>query len=167
MENTNTGKKSLIQFIKFALVGASNTIVDMIVQIVLGFVILKFTQESWGVTYAVKGVGYACGILNSYILNTRWTFKKEHTKSKREKIGFVAVNLIVLVVSLLLTRLLFANVLKLDAWWDGLALPEWMYKLVTGQRFCSLLATIICIPLNFILNKLFVFKGDGEKNELQ
>lgn len=165
MENTNNGKKNLLQFIKFGLVGASNTLVDMLVQIALGFVILKFVEESWGVTYVVKGVGYACGILNSYILNTRWTFKKEHTKSRKEKLGFVFVNLIVLALSLLLTKLLFANVFKLDAWWDGLALPEWMHKLVTGQRFCSLLATVICIPVNFILNKLFVFKGDGEKNK--
>ena len=102
-------------------------------------------------------------ILNSYILNTRWTFRQEHTKSGREKLGFVLVNLIVFALSLLLTKLLFANVLGLDAWWNGLALPEWMYKLVTGQRFCSLLATVICIPVNFILNKLFVFKNKNEK----
>lgn len=165
MDNANTGKKSLMQFIRFALVGASNTAVDMLVQLVLGFIILKFVEESWGVTYAVKGVGYACGILNSYILNTRWTFKKEHTKSKKEKLGFVAVNLVVLAVSLLLTRLLFSSVLGLDEWWAKLALPEWVYKLVSGQRFCSLLATVICIPVNFILNKLFVFKGEGEKTE--
>jgi putative flippase GtrA len=165
MDNTNNGKKNLLQFIKFGLVGASNTAVDMIVQIVLGFIILKFTKESWGVTYAVKGVGYACGILNSYILNTRWTFKQEHTKSGREKFGFVLVNLIVFALSLILTKLLFANAFKLDAWWNGLALPEWLHKLVSGQRFCSLLATVICIPLNFILNKLFVFKGANEKNE--
>ena len=56
MDNTNNGKKNLLQFIKFGLVGASNTLVDMLVQIALGFVILKFVEESWGVTYAVKGV---------------------------------------------------------------------------------------------------------------
>jgi len=155
--------KSLLQLIKFAIVGASNTVVDMIVNTVLTFILNLITSGGW-IKYAAKAVGYCCGILNSYILNSRWTFREERRQDKREKLSFVAVNLIVLLVSFALIYV-FTNLLHLNAWWEGLALPGWLTKIVGGDLFCSLLATCICIPVNFILNKLFVFKGEKPAEE--
>lgn len=55
------------QFVKYGLVGASNTIVNFVVYSVLVTV---------GVDYLVALViGYTIGSLNSYILNRRWTFR--------------------------------------------------------------------------------------------
>ena len=62
--------KSLIQLIKFALVGASNTIVDMVVNTGLSYVLNLFFKGGW-IVYAAKAVGYLCGLLNSYFLNSR------------------------------------------------------------------------------------------------
>ncbi|MBQ4167918.1 MAG: GtrA family protein [Clostridia bacterium] len=155
--------KSLIQLIKFAIVGASNTIVDMIVNTGLSYVLNLFFSGSW-IVYLCKAVGYGCGILNSYILNSRWTFREEHRKDKREVMGFIAVNIAVLLISFGLI-FLFKNVMHLNEWWMGLGLPAWLTKVITGELFCSLLATCICIPVNFILNKLFVFKGTEQKGE--
>ena len=59
----------------------------------------------------------------------------------------------------------FTEVLNLDDWWMRLSLPEWMHRFIDGRLFCSLFATVICIFVNFILNKLFVFKGENEKNK--
>ena len=153
--------KSLIQLIKFALVGASNTLVDMIVNTVLSFVLNLFFKGNW-IVYLAKAVGYCCGILNSYVLNSRWTFREEHRKSKREVISFIGVNLLVLLISFGLIYL-FKNALHLNDWWMSRGLPEWLTKIVTGDLFCSLLATCICIPVNFVLNKLFVFKAKEEE----
>lgn len=161
MDNTNAGKKSLIQFIKFGLVGISNTVVDMIVNIGLTKLLGLFTSGSW-ITYFAKTIGYACGVLNSYILNSRWTFKEERKQDKREIISFIAVNIAVLLISLGLIWL-FTDVLNLDEWWLDLSLPAWLKKFIGGRLFCSLLATVICIFVNFILNKLFVFKSEDEK----
>lgn len=155
--------KSLIQLIKFAIVGASNTVVDMIVNTVVTFLLGLVTSGGW-IVYFAKAVGYCCGILNSYILNSRWTFREERRQDKREKISFVAVNLVVLLISFALI-FLFKNALHLNARWMGLGLPEWLTKIVGGDLFCSLLATCICIPVNFILNKLFVFKGEKPAEE--
>lgn len=157
--------KSLIQLIKFALVGASNTIVDMIVNTGLHYVLSLFLTGGW-ILYFCKAVGYCCGILNSYILNSRWTFRDEHRKDKREVLGFIAVNLAVLLISFGLIYV-FKNKLLLGEKWMALGLPEWLTKIVTGDVFCSLLATCICIPVNFILNKLFVFKGKNEEGEVE
>lgn len=157
-------KKSFFQLIKFALVGASNTLIDMIVNIALSKLLgAIFGAANW-ITYTAKIVGYACGVLNSYLLNSRWTFKDERKQDKREIISFVAVNLAVLLISLGLIKL-FMDVLHLDAWWLGLGLPEWITKFIDGKLFCSLLSTVICIFVNFVLNKLFVFTGKRENGE--
>ena len=159
--------KSLIQLIKFALVGASNTVVDMIVNTALSFVLNLFFKGGW-IVYLAKAVGYGCGLLNSYFWNSRWTFKEERRRDAREKISFVAVNIAVLLISFGLIWL-FKSVFHIDSAWDarmaGEGVPGVIKKVVTGELFCSLLATCICIPVNFILNKLFVFKGKTEEVE--
>lgn len=156
-------KKSFIQLIKFALVGASNTIVDMIVNIGVTKLLELITSGSW-ITYAAKTIGYGCGVLNSYILNSRWTFKEERKQDAKEIFSFIAVNVLVLLISLGLIWL-FTNVLHLDDWWMNLGLPEWLTGFIGGRLFCSLVATVICIFVNFILNKLFVFTGRKEEEK--
>ena len=156
-------KKSFVQLIKFAIVGASNTLVDMIVNVAVNFVLNLFTSGGW-IIYASKTVGYACGVLNSYLLNSRWTFKEERKQDAREIISFIGVNIAVLLISLGLIYV-FTNVFHLDDWWMNLGLPEWLTKFIHGKLFCSLLSTVICIFVNFILNKLFVFTGKKSKTE--
>lgn len=142
-------KRSFLQFIKFALVGLSNTIIDIIVSFILNAIF------NW--YYVAKVIGYCCGILNSYLLNSRWTFKTERRNDIREKLTFVAVNLVVLLISLLLMYLASDKVWNLTGWWETLPLPEFVLKLVDGERFCTLISTVICIVINFAGNKLFVF----------
>ena len=166
MENLETNAsapqkgKSLIQLIKFAIVGASNTVVDMIVNTIVSFLLNLVFKGGW-IVYAAKAAGYGCGILNSYILNSRWTFREERRQDKREKLSFVAVNIAVLLISFGLIWL-FKSAFHLNDFWMGMNTPDWLKKVVSGDLFCSLLATCICIPVNFILNKLFVFKKKEE-----
>ena len=155
--------KSLLQLIKFAIVGASNTVVDMIVNTLLSFLLNLVTSGGW-IVYVSKAVGYCCGILNSYILNSRWTFREERRQDTREKVSFVAVNIAVLLISFGLIWF-FKNVLHLNEKWLALDLPGFVRKIVSGNLFCSLIATCICIPVNFILNKLFVFKAKEPAGE--
>ena len=149
-------KKSFFQLIKFGLVGIGNTLIDMVISTVLSIVLAIPFTGGWTV-YVSKVVGYCAGILNSYILNSRWTFKEERRQDAREIISFIAVNLGVLLVSLGLIWL-FTNALHIDDWWMSLGLPQWLTKIINGERACMLLSTCICIIVNFVGNKLFVFK---------
>lgn len=88
-------KKSFFQLIKFGLVGIGNTLIDMVISTVLSIVLAIPFTGGWTV-YVSKVVGYCAGILNSYILNSRWTFKEERRQDAREIISFIAVNLGVL-----------------------------------------------------------------------
>ncbi|MDO4564594.1 MAG: GtrA family protein [Clostridia bacterium] len=157
MERSKSSE-SLVQFIKFALVGASNTLVTLIV----GFLLKNLVG-----VYAAQTIGYICGLINSYVWNTVWTFKKERKRNASEMIKFVVVNVAVWAISLGLIALL-QNVFHLDSWWSGLLGESWLIKLVDGERFCMFISTMLCIALNFLGNKLFVFKnkefGKGTDN---
>ena len=149
MSASDGKKKSFVQLLKFVLIGASNTLLDLLVTFVLNAI--------FGVYYLAKIVGYACGIANSYFWNSRWTFREERRRDTREIVSFIAVNLITLGLSLLLQWIL-RDLWHLDAWWTGFAGENFLTKILNGERFCLLIASGVALLVNFLGNKLFVFK---------
>lgn len=148
-------RDSIIQFIKFAVVGVLNTVVDMIVfYLFVNFVGLN--------NLISKMISYTCGVVNSYFFNTSWTFKRERKRSKKEFVMFFGVNLISYVVSVLViylcTNLIFADLrlanMLMDTFVGGIVSD--------ADKMNSLIGNIFAIPtsviVNFALNKLFVFK---------
>src|SRR5271156_3839196 len=58
----------LIQFVKFGIVGVSNTVLTLVVYTVL--------LKGFGVWYiAASAIGFAVGAVNGFLLNRRWTFR--------------------------------------------------------------------------------------------
>ena len=147
--SASEGKKSFIQLLKFGLIGVSNTLIDLLVSFVL--------NAAFGIFYLAKIIGYACGIANSYFWNSRWTFREERRRDAREILSFIVVNLVTFGLSLLL-QWVFRDKLHLDAWWTGFAGENFLTKLLNGERFCLLLASGIALLVNFVGNKLFVFR---------
>jgi putative flippase GtrA len=85
-------KKFIRQFIKFNIVGVSNTLVDFGI-----FVILNIM----GVFYIyAQVISYGCGIMNSYILNRYWTFNYKGISHHFTIFKFLGVNLLSLGISL-------------------------------------------------------------------
>lgn len=156
----SAGKKSFTQLIKFCIVGVVNTLVSMIVQIIVSNVLKLFWSDNWINTVALI-VGHICGIINSYIMNSRWTFKEEHKRSKNELFRFILVNVLGLLITIGL-REFFAQICGLEGWWTNCGAPDFLKKIISGHLFCQLLATVVYIFVNFILNKVFVFReNDG------
>jgi len=57
-----------VQFIKFGVVGISNTL--------LTFAVYTLLLKAFGVWYlAASAIGFAAGTVNSFLLNRRWTFR--------------------------------------------------------------------------------------------
>ena len=57
----------LVQFVKFAIVGVSNT--------VLAFAVYTVLLKVFGVWYlAASAIGFVVGAVNGFLLNRRWTF---------------------------------------------------------------------------------------------
>ena len=125
-------KESLGQFLKFALVGVLNTVVD--------FLVFQLLNLTLGWTYLAQVIGYSAGVLNSYFWNSRWTFRKEHQRSAREAAAFVVVNLVSLGVSLGVLWLCRNPFGITDAWVAGW-IPAWLGGFVKGDTIAKLIAT--------------------------
>jgi len=121
-----------IKFVKFNVVGILNTALDLGV-----FALLTWAGLGEGLS---KTISYSCGVLNSYFWNSRWTFKQEHEKSAREFWLFVLVNL----VSYGVARLVLQGSLT------------WLH--IENANIRNLIATPASVIVNFIGNRLFVFK---------
>jgi putative flippase GtrA len=65
----HSGYPLFVQFMKFALVGVSNTLITLAVY--------TFLLKVAGVWYlAASAIGFVVGAINGFLLNRRWTFRE-------------------------------------------------------------------------------------------
>ncbi|MFI3239376.1 MAG: GtrA family protein [Bacteroidales bacterium] len=136
--------KSIIQFLKYGIVGVSNTLVTLIV-IFLCKDILNINL------YISNFIGYVAGLINSFIWNRVWVFKGSSRKVKNEillfAIGFViCYGIQLLSVSLLLKTPFIANTIAVG--FNSVSL---------GENVATIIAMVIYTVLNFIYNKFITF----------
>ncbi len=130
-ELTEEQKKGFMQFVKFCLVGVSNTAISLAVYYI--FVLINKDLYIVG-----NAVGFIVSVLNSYFWNSKFVFKKEDERTKTIVKTFLAygTNLII-----------------------GTALLYLFVEICNMSEFVApLLNLIITIPLNYILNKFWVMK---------
>jgi len=129
--------KLLKQFVKFGVVGVSNTLLQL--SLYYGFVFL-------GLHYIVANVvAYAISVLNAYYWNNKYVFKgKGNSLRKLAKVyasyGFTL---------LLSTALLFVVV-------DIIGI---------SYLVAPLIKLIITVPINFLLSKFWAFRKRDENGE--
>ena len=132
----NTKYKSTIQFIKFGIVGFSNTIISYAVYFFCVWI---------GMHYQLANiVGFIISVLNAYYWSSRFVFVKQ-TGEERGLFSsliktFVAYSFTGIVLNAIFLWLLI----------DKMALSEYI---------APLLILLITVPLNFILNKYWSFKS--------
>lgn len=125
-------KEHFTQLIRFGLVGILNTLVDFLVYQLLMLL---------GLHYALaQCISYGCGLLNSYYFNSRWTFREARKYTKAQFLRFLLVNLASLALSVFLLRLCY-EVLGIQS-----------------NLIAKGVVTVFVMLINFIANKLFVFK---------
>ena len=97
------------QFVKYGIVGASNTVITFVVYSVL---------VTLGVPYTIALLlGYAVGSLNSYFLNRHWTFRARDIAHTQAGTRFAIVQVCAIGVNELLLYVLVhhAGVAKIPA----------------------------------------------------
>lgn len=127
-------KKLMQQAVKFGLVGVLNTLIDYVVYSLLLFI--PFIREHYVIAQVL---GYSAGLANSLYCNKRWTFAQKERMSRAQLIAFLAVNLAALGVS--------TAVLVAAQEWIGL-----------GPYIGKIVATVFSMAVNFLGNKIVVFK---------
>lgn len=150
MERNVEAKKTIRQVIQFAIVGVLNTLVD--------FAVFQALNLTLGWVYAAQVLGYTFGIINSYLWNSNWTFREQRTRSLREVVLFIAVNLVSMGVSLGVIWLC-REVFGITNVWVASWMPKFLAGFLKGDTICKLIATVIAIAVNYLGNRLFVFKG--------
>lgn len=135
--------KLLIQFVKFGLVGVSNTLLSLVVSYgVMGllYIVADVSFDTMWSANLGTTLGYIVGVCNSFFWNSKYVFKdgKETDKKKAFAKTFICYG-ITFLLSLGIVNLC-NNVLMVPAW---LTPP---------------LRLIVTIPLNFVANKIWTFK---------
>ncbi len=130
-ELTEQQWQGFMQFVKFCLVGVSNTAISLGV-----YYIFVLINKDW---YIVgNAVGFVVSVLNSYFWNSKFVFKMEKDRGKTIIKTFAAYGTNLIIGTVLLY--LFIDVWRLS------------------EFIAPLLNLVITVPLNYLLNKLWVMR---------
>lgn len=132
----------LVQFVKFGLVGVSNTLISYLVENGCYYWALSSLAEGPRVIWA-NVLAFVISVTNSYYWNNRFVFRggerlrlREHLKTYLKTAACYAVT--------------------------GLALGPALKLLLTGwgvpYYLGSLLTLVLTIPLNFVMNKFWAYR---------
>jgi len=162
---------SLRQFLKFGIVGGSGVLVNLLVVIICKKVyphyetpLLSLAGTPWNIRVYHLYATFAFVVANvwNYQLNRMWTFRSAHHRGwLRGFFPFLAAGLAAFVVNLVVQTLLINPT-------SPVALSREFFDDSTGLRtrlyWASLIGTVVATPMNFLLNKLWVFAGIRAKN---
>lgn len=139
----NPRLSGLIQFVKFGLVGVSNTLISYAVENACFYWALTSLAEQPRVIWA-NVLAFVISVTNSYYWNNRYVFRRgeklsllTHAKTYLKTVACYGV-----------TGLVLGPALKL-------LLTGWGVPYYLG----SLLTLVVTIPLNFVLNKFWAYRA--------
>lgn len=120
------------QFVKFAIVGAIGTVID------IG--ILYFLHEIVGLNlYLANAISFSCAVVSNYTWNSIWTFGDQEREHSRQLVQFIVISVVGLILSSVLL-FFFHDIMGL-------------YYL-----FAKCLAILIVLFWNFSANRYWTFR---------
>ena len=131
------------QFIKFGIVGASNTIISYVVYVIV-LLALKDKHYSWD---------YLAGNVISFVISVAWSFYWNNKLVFTKKEGEVRVwwkALLKTYASYAFSGLILSNILSW-IWIDVLGISSYIAPLIN---------LVVTIPINFLMNKFWAFRID-------
>ena len=124
---------NIIQFLKFGIVGILNTLITIV-----SFNILIFVNINY---LCANCISYFLGVINSYLLNSKFVFKESRSKEN-------------------LTKFLIVNILVLG--FNSLILYLGVNELGVNISISQIVSIVLGTFLNFGLNKVWVFTEIGK-----
>ncbi|MBQ8410501.1 MAG: GtrA family protein [Ruminiclostridium sp.] len=158
-------KASIIQFIKFGLVGVSNTLVNYVVYLI-------FISLGFGIVVS-NTFGFLISVLNAYFWGSRFVFKEDKTKEKRVwwkvllktyasyALGFVLNTLLLILwVEILNIGRYFGFVGDIIGWASGFItfLPESLTAEEISEIIAPIINIFVTVPINFVINKFWAYR---------
>ncbi len=146
-------RPGLRQLIKFGIVGASSTIINLVVL----YVMLRLVHGQWYDRYFDVTIAFLVSVVNGYHWNRQWTFKSAPAKALHKQfMQFLLVNTVGWGLDLLVIYLLSVpfehQIHVLQAAWSAPKVER--IAVITAQ----LVATGVTVFWNFFANRLWTFK---------
>lgn len=151
IEFTEEQWDSLLQFVRFGLVGVWNTVFSYLLTLGSLALFLSMGVLSGKVlgtplrVYAANVIAWVVSVFVSYLLNSSFVFKVEGG----EKRSFWK-SLFKCYVSYAFTGLVLNNILAM----------LWVGVLGISEMIAPLISLVVAIPINFLMNKLWAFKTE-------
>lgn len=143
-EKVQTKKEVFIQFIKFGIVGVTNTVVSYVINVLVLFLLGKFHLfERWD--YIIGNtVAFILSVLWSFFWNNKLVFDMGEASWKE-----LLQALLKMYLSYAFTGIILSNILSY----------VWIDVLHISKLIAPLINSVIGVPINFILNKFWAFRG--------
>ncbi|MCT7398678.1 GtrA family protein [Eubacterium sp. LFL-14] len=126
---------TLIQFIKFGIVGISNTLISYCTYAVLVWLGVNFLLSNL--------IGFVVSVLNSFYWNSRYVFDLNNADTKQKLKALIKT-----FISYAGTGLVLSSAM-LILWIDIVQLSKYIAPIIN---------LIITVPVNFVVNKVWAFK---------
>lgn len=130
-----------IQFVKFGVIGLSNTLLSYILNVIVLLILAPFSV-SWDF-FAGNIVGFVLSVLWSFYWNNRFVFTVKEGEHRS-----VWKALLKTYLSYGFTGIILNNVLS----W------VWITQLGISKFIAPVINLLFSVPINFIMNKLWAFK---------
>ena len=139
-----THRTTVLQFVRYALVGVINTMVTLVV--------ILICKSLLGINpWVSNAAGYVAGFVNSFVLNKLWVFNS-HNKVMHEALKFFGGFLICYGLQFIVTFLITDYTVLGDM--------EWKIRNFTlsGYGVATLIGMIAYTLANFVYNRMVTFK---------
>lgn len=133
-------RKEMWRFVKFAVVGASGTVVD--------FSVLNLAHLVFGAgLFLSNTISFTVAVMNNFIWNRLWTFPESRQRPfGKQLLQFGAVN----VVGLIINQAVFLSL-------NHYVFEPWLGQL--GYNLAKACAIIVVLFWNFGINRIWTYKG--------
>ena len=128
--------KQLVKLVKFGITGVMNTAVDFLVYTLL------VSFFSMGL-YVSQIISYSCGMLNSYVVNRKWTFSTQNGFFSGELVRFIVLNLSMMLLGMGISYVCTQK--------------RMLHKLVA-----KLISTLLVLIINFLISNFWVFRSRSD-----
>ena len=159
-------EKSLLQFLKFALVGVSNTLVSQLTYMACIALDMHYL--------AANIIGFVISVLNAFFWQTRFVFKEDENEQKR--VWWQV--LLKTYAAYAFTGLLLNNLL-LIVWIDLIRIENYTLPLTQlinsvgigisnsdlAKDIAPLLNMVVNVPINFVINKFWAYRQKSKDNQ--
>ena len=144
-ELTTETKAAFMQFVRFGIVGASNTIISYVVYSI-SLLAMRATSVDWKYDYfAANILAFVLSVLWSFYWSNKYVFTIEEGEHRSPWRALIKT-----FISYSFTGLFLSNIL----------LVFWVQILGISEFLSPLFTLIISIPINFLINKFWAYKKE-------